>query len=263
MKLTNKFIIVVPVHNAKDLIESCLSSIVHQSFDDLGIIIRDDISTDGTDEVIKEYLGITEDMIQTKMLGKDVIFVNNKFKLYPIGNTYESVMKYVDNKDAIIGVVDGDDSLIGSKAVQKVYDIYQEDPNRWLVWSQHVNQDGSTGQSTPMPPDSLIYESRTYWVVSHFRTSRVGLFHKLNPEDLKDPFVENSYYTYAGDAAFLFPFCEMAGNEHSYFLNEKLYLYNNNLPTNEHNKNVNDAIKYGTYIRQSGKKYTKLTNLSI
>jgi glycosyltransferase involved in cell wall biosynthesis len=45
MKLDNKFIIIVPVYNAKDLIVECLSSIISQDFDDL-VIIRDDISTD-------------------------------------------------------------------------------------------------------------------------------------------------------------------------------------------------------------------------
>jgi glycosyltransferase involved in cell wall biosynthesis len=263
MKLTNKFIIVVPVHNAKNLIESCLASLISQSFDDLGIIIRDDISMDGTDDVIRKFLGVEGNEAQIKFNGKDIIFIANNRKLYPIGNTYDSVMNYVDNKNAIIGVVDGDDALISAKAVQTVYDVYESDPNKWLVWSQHMNQDGTTGQSTPLPPDSVIYQSRNYWAVSHFRTSRIGLFYKLDANDLKDPFVENSYYTYAGDAAFLFAFCEMAGNEHSQFIPQKLYLYNNNLPTNEHNKDVNSAIKYGTYIRQQGKKYTKLDSLTI
>jgi hypothetical protein len=35
MKLDNKFIIIVPVYNAKDLIVECLSSIISQDFDDL------------------------------------------------------------------------------------------------------------------------------------------------------------------------------------------------------------------------------------
>jgi hypothetical protein len=42
----------------------------------------------------------------------------------------------------------------------------------------------------------------------------------------------------------LYPFIEMCGNEKSYFLDENLYLYNNELPTNEHNKSADNAIKY-------------------
>lgn len=258
MKLTNKFIIVVPVYNAKDLIKTCLSSILNQNFDDLGVIIRDDMSTDGTDVEIRTFLGLSDDNSFTEYNGKNVLFIRNEEKFYPVGNTYDSVMNYVDNDDAIIGVVDGDDSLISPEAVNKIFEIYQEE-GKWLVWSQHMNSNGSRGQSNSLPPDDVIYSTRQYWSVSHFRTSRLFLYKYLDKNDILDPFVENSYFTYAGDAAFLFPFMEMCGNDKSYFLDEVLYLYNNELPTNEHNKDVNNAIKYGSYIRHSGTRYNKLT----
>jgi glycosyltransferase involved in cell wall biosynthesis len=44
MKLNNKFVIVIPLYNAKDLIEECLASILTQDYGDLGVIIRDDIN---------------------------------------------------------------------------------------------------------------------------------------------------------------------------------------------------------------------------
>jgi len=259
MKLTNKFIIIVPVFNAKDLIETCLISILSQTFNDLGVIIRDDMSTDGTDILIKEFLGINEDKVLTQYMGKDIIYIRNDKKYYPVGNTYDSVINYVDNTDAIIGVVDGDDSLIKSDAIQKIFNIY-ETKNKWMVWSQHVKSFGD-GESKELPSDDIIYSGRNYWSVTHFRTSKIGLFYKLNVQDLLDPFVENSYYTFAGDAAFLFPFCEMCGNDKAYFLNEKLYQYNNDLPTNEHNKSIETAIKYGTYIRNNGTRYKKQDNI--
>jgi glycosyltransferase involved in cell wall biosynthesis len=257
MKLKNKFIIIVPVYNAKNLISDCLESIFNQDFEDLGVIIRDDVSTDGTDEIIKNLLSIELNESQTRYNGKDVIFIRNKSKLYPVGNTYESVIDYVEDENSIIGVVDGDDRLYVSDAVSKINKIY-ETQDKWFVWSQHINSDGSAGQSKKLPPDDFISSSRNYWSTSHFRTSKTFLFKKLNKTDILDPFVPNSYYTFSGDAAFLFPFCEMCLNEKSYFLDEILYYYNNNLPTNEHNKNIQNAIKYGNYIRSYGKKYKKL-----
>lgn len=260
LKLKNKFIIIVPVFNAKDLIEDCLLSLVSQDFDDLGIIIRDDISTDGTDTAIKQLLGVNENNSIINFNGKDILFIRNEKKMYPVGNTYDSVINYVDNSEAIIGVVDGDDKLISSKAVSKIFEIYEQ-KKVWLVWTQHVKTLGGNGESKPLPSDEIIYSNRNYWSVTHFRTSKAKLFHHLNIDDLKDPFVEESFYTFAGDAAFLYPFCEMCGNEKSYFLNEPLYLYNNNLPSNEHNKNLNNAIKYGMHIRNNGNRYNKLNEL--
>ncbi len=259
MKLNNKFIIIIPVYNAKDLIIECLSSIISQDFDDLGIIIRDDISNDGTDTIINDFFNMEGDDWKTNFEGKDILFIRNKTKFYPIGNTYDSVINHTSNDDAIIAVVDGDDRLSSSKSVKKIYDIYEK-YDKWLVWSQHRNTNGNVGQSRPLPTDDIIYSTRNYWSVTHFRTSKAFLFKKLNKNDMMDPFVENSFYTYAGDAAFLYPFIEMCGNEKSYFLDEVLYVYNNELPTNEHHKSIDNAIKYGNYIKNNGNKYYKVNN---
>jgi glycosyltransferase involved in cell wall biosynthesis len=247
MKLKNKFIVIVPVYNMRELIVPCLDSIFDQTYDDLGLIIRDDMSTDGTDKIIEEYL---------KDKAGDILFIKNTKKLYPVGNTYESVINNVENHDSIIGVVDGDDRLISVDAVKKIMNIY-DSQDKWLVWSQHVNTNGSMGQSKHLPSDDIIYSNRNYWSVSHFRTSKAFLFDKINKNDLIDPFVRESYYTFSGDAAFLFPFIEMCGNEKSFFLDEPLYCYNNELPTNEHHKSLQNALKYGQYIREFGQKYQK------
>jgi glycosyltransferase involved in cell wall biosynthesis len=261
MKLSNKFIIIVPLYNAKDLIEECIMSLTTQTFEDLGIIIRDDISTDGTDVIVKKLLGSDEDEFKTTLMGKDIIYIRNSEKLYPIGNTYDSVINYVDNEDAVIGVVDGDDRLSKRQSVSTIYSIYDENPDKWLVWSQHRSSDGSPGQSKPLPSDEVLYSSRDYWSVTHFRTCKKSLYHKLDIKDLMDPFTDEKFSSFAGDAAFLFPIIEMCGNEHSYFLDEVLYHYNNDLPTNEHNKDVSNAVKYGSYFKHKGIKYKKLESL--
>ena len=260
-KLKNKFIIVIPMYNANKLGIDCIKSIIDQDFEDLGIIIRDDISTDGTDKLIEEFLGINDNnLFIRKIQGKDVLYIKNNVKYYPVGNTYDSVINYVDNNDAIIGVVDGDDALYSSQAVKKISEAYLNNPGKWLIWSQHKNTNGTLGVSRPLPPDSIIYSNRNYWSVTHFRTNKAFLYKKLNINDLLDPFINNSYYTFAGDAAFLFPFIEMCGNEHSLFIDEPLYLYNNELPLNEHHKSLDNAIKYGNHIRNNGRKYKKLDN---
>jgi hypothetical protein len=53
---------------------------------------------------------------------------------------------------------------------------------------------------------------------------------------------------------------EMCGNENHIFLNEVLYVYNNELPTNEHNKSIDNAMIYGNYIKNNGNRYSKLSN---
>jgi len=259
-KLKNRVVIIVPLYNVKDLIIDCLNSIINQSYEDIGIIIRDDLSNDGTSEIIKNFLNIDSDEIKIKFKNKDIIYVKNKLKLYPVGNTYESVIDLVENKNSIIGVVDGDDFLVKNDAIEKIVKIY-DDNDVWMVWSQHKKTNGVMGESKPLPTNNTIYSNRNYWSVTHFRTCLSFLYHKLDKQDLLDPFVPNSYFTFAGDAALLFPFCEMCGQEKSFFLNEILYHYNNTLPSNEHNKNMSNAIRYGSYIRNYQKRYQRiLTN---
>ena len=48
--------IIIPVYNAKNFVIESIESVVNQSYPNLEIIISDDCSTDGTQEVIKSYL---------------------------------------------------------------------------------------------------------------------------------------------------------------------------------------------------------------
>lgn len=257
LKLSNKFIIIIPTFNVESYILECLDSVLNQDLNDVGIIIRDDISTDNTKNVIKNFLNISKEIEKLRYNTKDILYIENSKKLYPCGNTYESVINYVDNDNSIIGVVDGDDKLLDTSALTKIYNLYQSG-KFWMVWSQNKPSSGQPGFSKNLPSDDVIYTSRNYWSVSHFRTQKSFLFSKLNKEDLIDPFDKSCYYKFCGDAAFLFPFIEMCGNNKCHFLNEVLYTYNDNLPLNEHNKDVHKAITYGNYIRQHGKKYSKL-----
>ncbi len=48
--------LIVPIYNGKDLLPACLTSIAAQTFRDFECIVVDDGSTDGTAEVLDEFL---------------------------------------------------------------------------------------------------------------------------------------------------------------------------------------------------------------
>lgn len=50
-----KVSVVVPVYNVEKYITDCLDSLVNQTLDDMEIIIVNDGSTDGSEEIIKKY----------------------------------------------------------------------------------------------------------------------------------------------------------------------------------------------------------------
>ena len=49
--------IIVAVHNMKEHIRQCIESVLNQSMQDLELILVDDVSTDGTADIIREYAG--------------------------------------------------------------------------------------------------------------------------------------------------------------------------------------------------------------
>jgi glycosyltransferase involved in cell wall biosynthesis len=260
--LSNAFVIVVPAYNAGHYLLHTLHSIVEQTFGDCGIIIRDDMSTDDTPALAARVLGLDGTRkTYTRYCGRDLLYIRNDRKYYGGGNTYDSVRHYVRNKQAVVGVVDGDDKLLDPDALRKIYRVYQE-KGAWLVWSQHqaTSRSGSTpaGYSGPLPPDEALYRDRNYWAVSHFRTCRAWLFDHLDRRDLRDPFTGGPFCAYAADAAFIYPLIELCGNDKSYFLDEVLYLYNDELDTNENKKPGEQVARYTHYIRNVQRRYAPL-----
>ena len=47
--------VIVAVHNMREHIRQCIESVLNQSFRDLELILVDDVSTDGTAEILREY----------------------------------------------------------------------------------------------------------------------------------------------------------------------------------------------------------------
>ena len=53
-----KVSIIVPVYNVEKYFDECIESILHQTYDDLEIIIVDDGSTDGCEKKAAEYAAL-------------------------------------------------------------------------------------------------------------------------------------------------------------------------------------------------------------
>ena len=101
-QLTNKFVAAVPMYNVELYIKDCLASIFDQDYDDIGVILRDDMSTDNTCKVIEDIIGIDGKVNkQTTYKGRDVIFIQNERKLNAGGNVYESSMDLVQEESVI------------------------------------------------------------------------------------------------------------------------------------------------------------------
>jgi glycosyltransferase involved in cell wall biosynthesis len=226
-------IIVTTLYNAENYIERCLFSLKIQSFKDFKCYITDDLSTDKSVQLVKNY--IKDD--------NRFILIENKEKLYQPGN-YDQVIRYNENIDdnEIIVEVDGDDWLPDMDTLKRINNVYK-DNNVWIANGSFKYSTGQLGFSSKQIIDDNLRNSR--FTASHIRTWRAFLWREINEEDLKD---ENGiYWKVTGDLSFMFPMLEMSGNEHYRFMENINYIYNAENPINDHKVDltlVNDiAVK--------------------
>lgn len=115
----------VITYNQKDYIIECLDSLINQTGNfKYDIIVYDDASTDGTQEVIKKYIDSLSDDNQ-----KRIIFKSNEINLGSIDN-FKQLMDFLEkcNYDYIT-FCEGDDYLLSSKKLETHLNLHLKNPD--------------------------------------------------------------------------------------------------------------------------------------
>ena len=227
-------IILTTSYNCENFIEKSLMTIMTQRFKDFTCYITDDLSTDNTVEIIKKTIQ-----------GDDrFVLIENKTKMYQPGN-YDQVIRGLNVPDDEICVeIDGDDWLPNSNVLGLINETYQ-DENVWMTSGSFTYHNGTPGFASP--PTTIENLRKQTFTLSHLRTWKSWLWKKIKENDLKDS--DGEYWSVAGDLAFMFPMLEMAGMEHFKFVSEKLYIYNESNPLNDHKINMSNVVKTTNFIR--------------
>ena len=247
--MNNKFIIVVPLYNAKKWLGKCLKSIALQTYKNFECIVIDDKSTDGSHEVAN------------KLIGSDERFkvIRNEINVGPLANAYNGALKFSTNPkpEDIVVIVDGDD-MLASKASLSILNEYYNNDSCWMTYGSYINMSNkSRGKFANQIPEFVIEKNlyREYqWSSSHLRSYKVFLLRSIKPTDLKDK--DDNFYKTAGDLAVMFPLLEMSGRNAKY-INEILYVWNDLSTLNEHKVKRESQLNCESAIRKS-KKYNKL-----
>jgi glycosyltransferase involved in cell wall biosynthesis len=206
-------------YNCEDYIEKAIRSVMVQDFSDYECVITDDISTDAT--VDKARATIAGD--------PRFSIISNKEKLYQIGNYDRVIRQDSVASDRVCVEVDGDDWLATSTALSFVNELYK-DPGIWLTSGSFRYSDGRRGFNSPISTIKGLRQAS--FTLSHLRTWRAGLWKKIRLNDMLDS--SGSFWSSAGDLAFMWPMLEMSGLDHFRFIEDILYVYNETNPLNEH-----------------------------
>jgi glycosyltransferase involved in cell wall biosynthesis len=236
-------VIVTTLYNCENYIEKCLGSIIGQSFTDFKCYITNDLSTDNSVKLAKS---IIED-------DDRFILINNKEKLYQPGNYDQVIRNNPDiSDDEIIVEVDGDDWLPNSNVLTKVNEIYSN-KNIWITNGSFRYSNGNIGFSSKQKIDNNLRKNQM--TCSHLRTWKAFLWRNIKQDDLKD---ENGvYWKVTGDLSFMFPMLEMATDEHYCFIDDIMYVYNEQNPINDHKVDLTMVNTIAMKIRLK-KPYDKL-----
>ena len=104
--LRNDFVVVINYRNQVEKITRCIESIVKQDVItyDVGILITDDYSTDGSLDIVDKLVDLFKDDISIRV-------VKNTKRRMSAKNLYNAVHHYISNDESIIIELDGDDFI--------------------------------------------------------------------------------------------------------------------------------------------------------
>jgi glycosyltransferase involved in cell wall biosynthesis len=229
-----KIIVGVTLYNSADIIERTLSSIMSQTHTNFVCYITDDLSTDNSVDVVREFI---KDDDRFKLI------VNTK-KRYQGGN-YDLICRELDGVDDedIFIEVDGDDWLANSRVFERVLSVY-ESGDIWITNGSFKYSDGRIGFSSKITDFNDL--RRGSFVASHLRTWKIWLWRKINVQDLK---YDGDYWPTTGDLSFMYPMLEMARSEHYQHIPEYHYVYNGNNPLSDHRINMSKVNFFDNYAR--------------
>ncbi len=111
-----KVSVAIPSYNQKDFLRECLESVLAQDYQNLEIVVSDDGSTDGTQEMLKEY--------DKKYPGLFKLVLNEKNQ----GITANNNTAYFNCTGKYIAWVDGDDLMFPGK-IRKQVELMESHPN--------------------------------------------------------------------------------------------------------------------------------------
>jgi len=194
--MMHKFAFIVPVYNAENTIQQMLLSVISQSYPNWRLIIRDDMSTDGTVQFIKNF-------INGFGLHNRVSLTVNQEKHWEVRNIVEALKEIED--DEIVCRLDGDDWLSDLDTLAILNARYNQlDVD--VIWTAHRWGFSNHNISGPLPHDADPY--RHPWVSSHFKTFKKYLVNEVKDDNFRGP--DGEYFKRIGDQALYLPVLHQA-----------------------------------------------------
>ncbi len=246
----HNIIVIIPSYNNIQWYERNVRSAITQKYRNFEIIYIDDCSQDGTGEAVERYIASAQNACPAK-----ITLIKNTQRHGALANLYTTI--HACHDEAIIVVLDGDDWFAHDRVLTIINSVYKG-RHVWLTYGQHRLYP-SKRRGICKPYADTVVNANAYreeeWLASHVRTFYAGLFKHIKLEDL---LYESAFFPMAWDLACMLPMLEMAGGNYT-FINDILYIYNNDNVLNDHKINEKLQVQLAGTIR-SRPRYKKLAD---
>lgn len=229
-----EIVVITTFYNCEQYIERCIESVAAQDYDNYQHILIDDASTDGTVEQIKAKLS----SLPTDLQGKFVL-ISNKENVGAVKNQVDHFRKL--NDDAIVMIIDGDDSLVNDNTVFAYYNTLYHQGTEFSYGSSWSMTDNIPLISQPYP--DVVKKNRSYrqhhfnWILpyTHLRTFRKRLINNCHDDQFKDS--NGNWFRAGGDGSIFYALIEQADPEKITVVQDVVYNYNDINPLNDYKVN--------------------------
>jgi hypothetical protein len=211
-KRTEKLVILCRLRNVEyTRFLKMFCSVLSQTYQDWGMVIIDDASTNGLpifiDSIIKPYLS-------------KITFIKNRVWQGLMANIYKGIHYFISNPESVVVTIDGDDAVIGNKLFSHIMWYYGFSDADVVI--------GGTYQTFRLQPHyrypvNFLYprENNSGNVWQHIRTFKKYLFDSLEISDLKmtnqnknmiEKVMSDQWIPICTDYATMVPIVEMSKN---------------------------------------------------
>ena len=229
-------VIISPFYNCANYIAKCIQSVAAQDYDNYVHILIDDCSTDNTVEVVTNTVEALPKEVQDRFK-----IAVNKENQGAVKNQIDHIRSLMNN-NAIIMLLDGDDSLVNDNTIFSQYNALYDGTTEFTYGSCWSMVDNIPLISQPYP--EYVKQSRDYrnhhfnWILpyTHLRT-----FRKYLINDIADSLFQNErgeWFKAGGDGSVFYALIEAADPNKVKCLQDIVYNYNDINPLNDYKVNA-------------------------
>jgi glycosyltransferase involved in cell wall biosynthesis len=205
----------------EEYIGACLASVRAQTYGNWQACVTIDPSGD-----------YTYDAALTASSGDVRIEVQqNRTRLYAMQNLILGTQRSQAAPDDVIVVLDGDDWLASTQALEVIASAYERD-DCWATYGSWISNDPShtglpRGRWPAYAPDTTNFR-QAQWLGTAVRTWKKWLWDLIDDRDFRDS--KGAYFRVTEDQASMLPILEMSGTPRARHIPDVLMIYNRTTP---------------------------------